>query len=186
MIVHLSLTHIYRHAAHTDILRHAIVCALDLGNKPSNADDRVIVLHVRIKPDHAELPPRHKFRPLSGHTLTFKQAGEKFEGAYNVLLSNLSGHEKMKKKGGLGVAPLILIVPEGREFARITLPSQDGAKLMQKDMDWGQKNWVRLSWSTECLIHAEHMQQVTGLNVAFELGYAREVAGTISSAESYY
>jgi len=143
------------HSSHTTILRHAIICALDLGNTPANADNKMVFLQVELKPDHAKLPPNQKYHPVGGFDMTRDEARDMLapSGGSRILESHLASHEHMKKKGGLGVAPLILEAQGLVDVLNIPLPSSKGAKEAQAAMDWGQ-NWV------------------AGLQTALEMGYA--------------
>lgn len=62
-------------------------------------------------------------------------------GGGKILDANLANHEHMKKKGGLGVSPLILRAHDLVDIINIPLPSQEGARKAQAAMDWG-KEWV--------------------------------------------
>jgi hypothetical protein len=65
-----------RHGSHIDALRHAAICALDLGHKPSAVDDNVLFLEVNLKPEHVNLPPRRKYEPTSGFVMTMEETAE--------------------------------------------------------------------------------------------------------------
>jgi hypothetical protein len=59
-------------------------------------------------------------------------------GGAEILKSNLVNHDHMKKKGGLGVAPLILEAHGLVDIVNIPLPSREGARKVQASMDWGK------------------------------------------------
>jgi hypothetical protein len=65
-----------RHGSHVDTLQHAAICALDLGHKPSAVDDNVLFLEVRLKSEHANLPPHRKYEPAAGFVLTMEETAE--------------------------------------------------------------------------------------------------------------
>lgn len=100
-------------------------------------------LQVELKPDHAKLQADQKYRPVGGFDMTRDEARDMLgpSGGTEVLQSNLANHEHMKKKGGLGVAPLVLEAHGLVDIVNIPLPSREGARKAQTSMDWG-KSWV--------------------------------------------
>lgn len=65
-----------RHGSHVDVLSHAVICALGLGHNPSAVDDNILFLEVRLKFDHANLPPRRKYEPSMGFVMTMSETAE--------------------------------------------------------------------------------------------------------------
>lgn len=133
-----------RHASHVDLLRHAAVCALDLGNTPANADTKLLLIEFELKPNHAELPYQDKYFPVGGFDLTMDEARSMLGGMPNgiqLLEQSKENHEYMKKKGGLGIATLLLMAHKMVDLTRVVLPSQETARTMQRVDDWGQ-NWA--------------------------------------------
>ena len=103
----------------------------------------MVFLQVELKPDHTKLPPNQKYHLVGGFDMTRDEARDMLapSGGSRILESHLASHEHMKKKGGLGVAPLILEAQGLVDVLNIPLPSSKGAKEAQAAMDWGQ-NWV--------------------------------------------
>lgn len=135
-----------RHGSHTVLLRQAVICALDLGNTPKNADRKIVFLQVELKPDHANLRPDNKYCAIGGFDMTRDEANDMLaaSGGGAILQANLASHEQMKKKGSLGVAPIVLQANGLVDIVNILLPSPAAAKTAQASMDWGP-NWVGLS-----------------------------------------
>ncbi|KIJ67757.1 hypothetical protein HYDPIDRAFT_165593 [Hydnomerulius pinastri MD-312] len=131
------------HSCHTALFRQAAVSALDLGNNPSNADTKALLLQVELKPDHESLPPNRKYSVKGGFDLTLKEARDMLSnvGGAALLDSSLEAHAHMKKKGGLGIINLVLLNGGIADMVRIILPSAEGAKKMQKASDFGD-TWV--------------------------------------------
>ena len=65
-----------RHGSHVEALRHAAICALDLGHNPSAVDDNVLFLEVKLKFEHANLPPHRKYKPSAGFVMTMGETAE--------------------------------------------------------------------------------------------------------------
>lgn len=65
-----------RHSYHVEALRHAAIYALNLGQNPSAADDNVLLLEVRLKSEHVNLPPRRNYEPAVGFVMTMGQSAE--------------------------------------------------------------------------------------------------------------
>lgn len=127
-------------------MRQAIICALQLASTPTNADDKVVFLKVELKPGHAELQRDQKYQPVGGFEMTRAEARDMLgPGGGNILDSNLASHEHMKKKGGLGVSPLIIEAHGVVDIVGISLPSHEGAKKAQAAVNWGQ-DWVNISF----------------------------------------
>lgn len=134
------------HASHVDLLRHAAVCALDLGNTPANTDTKLLLIEFELKPNHAELPYQDKYFPVGGFDLTMDEARSMLGGMPNgiqLLEQSKENHEYMKMKGGLGIATLLLMAHKMVDLTRVVLPSQETARTMQRVDDWGQ-NWVNV------------------------------------------
>lgn len=132
-----------RHSSHTAIFRQAIICALKLADTPTNADKELVFLNIEPKLNHARLQASEKYRPVGGIVMTRDEARDMLApyGGASILDTNLANHQNMKKKGGLGVSPLILEVHGIVDVVNIALPSHDGAKKARAAMDWGE-NWV--------------------------------------------
>ncbi|KAA1476023.1 hypothetical protein DENSPDRAFT_932741 [Dentipellis sp. KUC8613] len=134
------------HAHHVELLKQAAVCALDLGNTPSNADNHVVCIGFDEKPDASALPAEERYMPADGFTLTLDEAKEMLTqrggtSAVQLLDAGRPNHEFMKKKGGLGIMTLLLLAHGTCDITTIVLPSAKTAKLMQEANDWGD-GWL--------------------------------------------
>ncbi|KAF7966393.1 hypothetical protein HWV62_38869 [Athelia sp. TMB] len=151
------------HGSHTDLLRQAAICALELASHPENADTKLIFLMVQLKPNHANLPSDQKYRATGGFVVSRDEAKAMLSpyGGDAGLEANWTNHEYMKKKGGLGVAAVILKAGEVLDMVNVPLPSHAGAKAATaaKNMNWGE-DWV------------------TGFNISLELGYVASTSKT--------
>jgi len=72
----LAIQQIYRHSLHLGALRHAIICALDLGHHPAALDDNLLFIEIKLKANHSDLPPKRQYEPISGFTLTMAETRE--------------------------------------------------------------------------------------------------------------
>lgn len=134
----------FRHGSHIATLRHAAVCALDLANKPSNADNMAMFIEVRLKPDHQNYPPERKFTVQDGFTWTMDEFEEIMNrgGGKSILQSSHQQHQYMKKKGALGVVNIMIKLGDITDVVRVVLPTAQQAKQMPRlNGDWG-KDWV--------------------------------------------
>ena len=61
---------------HLGPLRHAIICALDLGHNPAALDDNLLFIEIRLKVNHSDLPPKRHYEPVGGFTLTMAETRE--------------------------------------------------------------------------------------------------------------
>lgn len=142
------------------LLRQAIICALDLAHHPDNADKTVIFLSVALKEGHARLSSEKKYYAVGGFDMTRDEATSMLStaGGAAILESNWKSHEHMKKKGGLGVSPVILKTGDVVDIVNITLPSHAGAKaaVASKDMDWGEE-WVSITYLYRVLSSDEEL-----------------------------
>ena len=91
-------------------------------------------------------------------------------GGTEVLQSNLANHEHMKKKGGLGVAPLVLEAHGLVDIVNIPLPSREGARKAQTSWIGEKAGYVR-SLRTFDYSFIPSRIQVTSLHTALEMGY---------------
>ncbi|RDB16942.1 hypothetical protein Hypma_002611 [Hypsizygus marmoreus] len=131
------------HASHVPALRSAAICALDLGHNPSNLDDGVLYIEVKLKVDHEKLPPHKKYEPVGGCTFTMEETRQMLgrRGAADVLKSAQEASNFMKQKGGLGVAIILMQAHDAVDIVKVTLPSPAAAKLSQETDNWGE-DWV--------------------------------------------
>lgn len=147
---------------HLGPLRHAIICALDLGHNSAALDDNLLFIEIKLKANHSNLPPKRQYEPVGGFTLTMAETREML-GITPVFLfymplpliqmfkGNLGGgplldslkdaNAHMKKKGGLGVAAVLLQAHDIVDMVKIVLPSPAVAKQVQEADNWG-KEWV--------------------------------------------
>ncbi|KDR75909.1 hypothetical protein GALMADRAFT_248699 [Galerina marginata CBS 339.88] len=131
------------HSLHLGPLRHAAICALDLGHNPSALDNNVLFIEIGLKFGRKDLSANRRYEPVSGFTLTMKETREMLEkiGGKSVLDSLKDANEHMRKKGGLGVAAVILQAHDVVDFVKILLPSPAATKQVQEADDWG-KDWL--------------------------------------------
>ncbi|KDQ57632.1 hypothetical protein JAAARDRAFT_58224 [Jaapia argillacea MUCL 33604] len=133
------------HALQVDLLRQAFICALDLAHAPSAVEDHCIMLRLEQKANASLLPPADKYEPTIGMVLTNDEAIDilnQIGDGKGVMESGKASHEHMKRKGGLGVATLLLEAHGMIDVTRIVLPSLDGARKIQRMDDWGTEHWV--------------------------------------------
>lgn len=71
---HPSLT--IRHSLHLGPLRHAAICALDLGHNSSALDDNILLVEVKLKVNYKDLPQKRGYEPIVGFTLIMKMTRE--------------------------------------------------------------------------------------------------------------
>lgn len=135
------------HSTNVDLLRHAFICALDLGHNPTAATTNLIFIALTLKPDHATQPARAKYTVHNGFTLTDAEArdmlGAQGPQGLQMLENARQNSEFMRKKGGLGLARLLLMEEEKKmvDFTTIVLPSKENARMAQEKDDWGE-DWV--------------------------------------------
>lgn len=163
---------ICRHSSHAALLRQAVLCALDLADTPSNAETKVVFLKVELKSDHAKLPAIEIYRVVGGFDLTRRKACEILPpGGAAVLDTGIASHEYIKKKGGLGVAQLILGAHGFVDVISINLPSHEGAKKAIAAANWG-RDWVYHARSSFTVYYCSNsFAQVAHLQMALEVGY---------------
>ncbi|KAF8973285.1 hypothetical protein BDZ97DRAFT_674969 [Flammula alnicola] len=132
------------HSLHLGPLRHAVICALDLGHNPGALEDGVLFIEARLKVDHKDLPLKRRYEPVGGFTLTMKETREMLGnlGGDPILDSLKVANEHMRKKGGLGVAALLLQAHNMVDFVKIVLPAPAVARQVQDDDDWGREGWL--------------------------------------------
>ncbi|KAF4621207.1 hypothetical protein D9613_000677 [Agrocybe pediades] len=132
------------HSLHLASLRHAAICALDLGHRPDAVDKNIIFVKVELKPDHQNLPPKKKYMPVMGFTLTLEEARQMlgYAGGKSILDSFQDANVHMKKKGGLGVTAVMLQAGDVVDFVKILLPSPAATKHQQDSNNWGE-DWLQ-------------------------------------------
>ncbi|KAF9566779.1 hypothetical protein CPC08DRAFT_740556 [Agrocybe pediades] len=132
------------HSLHLASLRHAAICALDLGHRPDAVDKNIIFVKVELKPDHQSLPPKKKYMPVMGFTLTLEEARQMlgYAGGKSILDSFQDANVHMKKKGGLGVTAVMLQAGDVVDFVKILLPSPAATKHQQDSNNWGE-DWLQ-------------------------------------------
>jgi len=59
-------------------LRHAVICALDLGHNPAALDSNLLFVEIRQKFSHSDLPPKRQYEPVGGFTLTMAETREMY------------------------------------------------------------------------------------------------------------
>lgn len=57
-------------------LRHAAICALNLGHNPSAVDDNALFLQVKLKSEHENLPSHRKYELETGFVMTMGETAE--------------------------------------------------------------------------------------------------------------
>ncbi|PPR07422.1 hypothetical protein CVT26_013738 [Gymnopilus dilepis] len=131
------------HSLHLNPLRHAAICALDLGHNPAALDDNILFVEVKLKANHKELPPKRKYEPVAGFILTMSETREMLEnlGGNAILDTFKTANEHMRTKGGLGVAVLMLKAHDIVDLVKIILPSPSATKHVQENDNWGG-NWL--------------------------------------------
>ncbi|KIM40144.1 hypothetical protein M413DRAFT_446302 [Hebeloma cylindrosporum] len=132
------------HSLHLGPLRHAIICALDLGRNPAALDDNLLFIEIRLKANHSDLPPKRQYEPVGGFTLTMAETREMLGnlGGGPLLDSLKDANAHMKKKGGLGVAAVLLQTNDNVDMVKIVLPSPAVAKQVQEADNWGEE-WLQ-------------------------------------------
>ena len=63
---------------HLNDLRHAGICALNLGYNPKAVNDNLIVVEVDLKPNHENLPIKKRYRIVGGFTTSLEESKEFF------------------------------------------------------------------------------------------------------------
>lgn len=139
------------HTAHDEIFKHAIVCALDLGNNPDNVESGVMFLEVKRKTNHAELSPKRKYEIIAGYIMRVEEAYALLGESGKPILDQCKlKSEYMKKKGGAGMCPIFMQLraddsPSSPmagivDIVTFILPKPADCAYMQKVNDWGN-NW---------------------------------------------
>jgi hypothetical protein len=149
-----------RHGSHVGALRHAAICALDLGNQPLALDDHVLLIEVRLKFEHADLPLNKKYEPVAGLTVMVEETADMLSRTYLpfnkvntglntfLCLSERNGgtdifdgikaaNYHMRKKGGMGVATIFMQAHDVVDVVKAVLPSPTVAKIAQAADNWG-------------------------------------------------
>lgn len=145
-----------------DALRHAAICALDLGNKPLAIDDHVLFVEIKLKFEHANLPPNKKYEPVAGFIMSMEETtgllsrlhfcldNSKIDnamffpgqnGGAEILDGVKAANLHMRQKGGLGVATILMKAHDVVDVVKVLLPSPTAAKIAQAADDWGEF-WV--------------------------------------------
>lgn len=143
---------------HKDLLRLIVVNALDLADNPSNADTKAVFLQLSLKPNHQNLSPGAKFKPVFGQLLTKEEARKEMAKQRNgkTIMDGVEfAHGAGKERGNLGLACLSLRVTLSdneecyiTDYLQIPLPTHEEAIQMIADvkdseisMDW-VNDWV--------------------------------------------
>ncbi|KAJ3517211.1 hypothetical protein NLJ89_g652 [Agrocybe chaxingu] len=131
------------HSSHLPPLRHAAICALDLGHKPTALDDNLLFIDIKLKFSHDDLPPNRRYEPVGGFTMTVAEVRDVFGnmGVGTILDSFKDANDHMRKKGGLGVVAVMLRAHNIVDIVKIILPSPASTKAVQEADDWG-KDWL--------------------------------------------
>ncbi len=66
---------------HLNTLRHAAICALNLGYNPKAVNDDLIVMEVDLKANHENLPIKKRYTIVGGFTTSFEESEELFSGS---------------------------------------------------------------------------------------------------------
>lgn len=109
-------------------------------NNPSVVDHKLLFLEVELKPNHASLKPEQKYRVVGGFDLTMAEAQKMLGPA--VLAAHAPSHEVMKKKGGLGVSPMIIAAKGVVDVVGIRLNTLDNLKKVSSGPGWYGGYWV--------------------------------------------
>jgi len=133
------------HGSHTALLRHCVLCALQLDKHPEDADKKIIGMTVQLVPNHADLPPDRKYRAIDGFVATREEVEEMLNpsGGKSILQATWATHEYMKSNGNLGVAPVILRTGHVVDVVNVPLTSQAITKkaFAVRGINWGD-DWV--------------------------------------------
>lgn len=65
-----------RHGLHIGALRHAAVCAFNLGHNPTALEEGVLFIEIKLKSNHKDFDVKRKYEPTGGFTLTMKETRE--------------------------------------------------------------------------------------------------------------
>lgn len=65
-----------RHGLHLGALRHAAICAFNLGHNPTALEDGVLFIEIKLKSNHKDFHLKRKYEPTGGFTLTMKETRE--------------------------------------------------------------------------------------------------------------
>jgi len=82
------LTADFRHCLHYHTLRHAAICALNLGFNPKAVNDGIVLIEVDLKPNHETLPTMRRYMPISGCVGTYEESRIFFSGFISILNRN--------------------------------------------------------------------------------------------------
>ncbi|TFK20961.1 hypothetical protein FA15DRAFT_100458 [Coprinopsis marcescibilis] len=139
------------HSLHLDSLKHAIVCALNLGKDPNNLSNGIVLVQVEPKPNQKDLPPKRQFTIVGGHTFTMEEAYIMLaaQGGKPILDSCKRESEHMRKKGGIGLSPVLMMMGDVCDIVKVILPKPADATRMQKENDWGQQWALHLAYAVE-------------------------------------
>jgi hypothetical protein len=74
-----------RHGLHVGALRHAAICAFNLGHNPTALEDGVLFVEVKLKSDHKDFHLKRKYEPTGGFTLTMKETHEMLGNIFDCL-----------------------------------------------------------------------------------------------------
>ncbi|TFK20960.1 hypothetical protein FA15DRAFT_672999 [Coprinopsis marcescibilis] len=134
------------HTGHLEVFKHAAICALDLGRNPANLENGYLFIQIKPKDDIDQLPMKRKFRVVTGIVLTEAEAGkilDRFvgDGGKPIFDSSKEESEFLKKKGGLGICTVIMIMQNLWEVVKIILPTPRDTTLRQMLNNWGD-DWV--------------------------------------------
>jgi len=133
-------------------LRHAVICALDLGHNPTTLDSNLLFIEIRQKFNHSDLPPKSQYEPVSGFTLTMAEMPgiilfhplltQMLQGKLggDPLLDSLKeANTHMKKKGCLRIAAVLLQAHNIVDMVKIASPSPAAARHVQEADNWGEE-----------------------------------------------
>ncbi|KAF9531620.1 hypothetical protein CPB83DRAFT_848472 [Crepidotus variabilis] len=139
------------HSMHNDALRHAAVCALNLGYKPKAVNENFLFIEITQKPDHQDLPIKRKYAPTGGFTMTLEEVESIFRDANGlaILESFKESNEHMQKKGGVGIVGVLLEAHGVMDLVKIILPTPSATKLNQMADNWGEFWLPRLQAAVE-------------------------------------
>lgn len=67
---------------HLATLRHAAICALNLGYNSKAVNDNLIVVEVDLKPNHENLPIKRRYKIVSGFTASLEESKKFFSRSF--------------------------------------------------------------------------------------------------------
>lgn len=128
------------HGLHLGALRHAAICAFNLGHNPTALEDGVLFIKIKLKSNHEDFHLKRKYEPTGGFTLTMKETREMLGnmGGAAILDSIKEANLHMQRKGALGVATLLLKADDIVDIVKIVLPSPASVRQEQEADNWGQ------------------------------------------------